>query len=158
VNGRSELRAKNICERDGFPMVKIQGRWKCVAEYLNRCIGQQRVVDLVQRGKTVYYVFENGHELPILCYCCGRPLVFNDLEWSRRDICGRRLESMIVGPVTFEDGSEMLQFALEFSKKGLLSRRVSIPIAVKAAAQMKHPADCPYKRSPARKKKRRRRR
>jgi hypothetical protein len=36
------------CERDGFPMVKIQGRWECVAEYLDRCIGQQRVVDLIQ--------------------------------------------------------------------------------------------------------------
>jgi hypothetical protein len=135
-----------ICERDGFPMLKINGRWECVAEYLDRCIGQQRVVDLVQRGKTVYYVFENGHELPMLCFCCGRPLVYNDLAGSRRDMRGRRLESMAVDTVTTQEGKEILQFRLEFSKKGLLSRRVSMPIAVKAAARLKHPDHCPYGR------------
>jgi hypothetical protein len=145
-----------ICERDGFPMVKINGRWECVAEYLDRCIGQQPVVDLVQRGKTVYYVFENGHELPMLCFCCGRPLVYDDLERSRRDMRGRRLESMSVGPVTLEDGSEILQFVLEFSKKGLLSQGISIPVAVKVAARLKHPDDCPHKRGSPTKKRRRR--
>lgn len=145
-----------MCERDGFPMLKINGRWECVAEYLDRCIGQQRVVDLVQRGKTVYYVFENGHELPMLCFCCGRPLAFNDLERSRRDMRGRRLESMSVGPVTLEDGSEVLQFVLEFSKRGLLSQGISIPVAIKAAARLKHPDDCPHKGDSSTKKRRRR--
>jgi len=137
-------------------MLKINGRWECVAEYLDRCIGQQRVVDLVQRGKTVYYVFENGHELPMLCFCCGRPLAFNDLERSRRDMRGRRLESMSVGPVTLEDGSEVLQFVLEFSKRGLLSQGISIPVAIKAAARLKHPDDCPHKGDSSTKKRRRR--
>jgi hypothetical protein len=36
-----------LCERDGFPMVKIDGQLQCVAEYLDRCIGQQKVVDLI---------------------------------------------------------------------------------------------------------------
>jgi len=135
-----------ICERDGFPMLKIKGRWECVAEYLDRCIGQQRVVDLVQRGKTVYLVFESGHELPVLCSCCGRPLVFDNLEWSRRDMRGRRLEAMSVGPARLKDGTDTLEFRLEFSKKGLLSRRVDIAVAVKAAARLKHPDHCPYGR------------
>ena len=39
-------------------MLQTNGHWECVAEYLDRCIGQQRIIDLVQRGKTVYYVFE----------------------------------------------------------------------------------------------------
>jgi hypothetical protein len=81
-------------------MVKINGRWECAAEYLDRCLGQQPVVDLVQRGRTVYYVFENGHQLPMLCFCCGTPLVYDDLERSRRDMRGRRLEKMSVGLVT----------------------------------------------------------
>ncbi|MBN1583628.1 MAG: hypothetical protein JXA89_23175 [Anaerolineae bacterium] len=38
------------CSKDGFPKVKIDGRWHCVAEYLDRCIGGQHVVDVVQRG------------------------------------------------------------------------------------------------------------
>lgn len=140
------------CKRDGFPMVKISGRLQCVAEYLDRCIGQQPVVDLVKRGKTVHYVFENGHELPMLCFCCGESLVYEDLGKARRDRRGRRLESMAVGPVTLEDGSEILQFVLEFSKKGLLSPGIDVPVAVEAAARMRHPDDCPHKGdSPSRK-------
>ena len=119
-----------LCERDGFPMLRLDGRLQCVAEYLDRCIGQQPVVDLVQRGETVFYVFENGHELPMLCYCCGRPLAYRDLEESRRDMRGRRLEAMSVGTVTLEeDGSEILQFCLELSKKGGLSQEVCLPVA-----------------------------
>ena len=146
-----------ICERDGFPMLKIEGHWECVAEYLDRCIGQQRVVDLVQRGKTVYHVFENGHELPLLCFCCGKPLVYDDLERARRNMRGRRLESMSVGSVTLEDGSEALQFRLEYSKKGLLSRGIHVPVAIEVAGRLKHPDHCPHKGGSLKKKKSRRR-
>jgi hypothetical protein len=150
------------CKRDGFPMLKIKGRWQCVAEYLDRCIGQQRVVDLIQQGDTVYIVFENGHELPMLCFCCGTPLEYKDLERSRRDMRGRRLEAMSVDMVTVEDGGEVLQFALEFSGKGLLSQGIYVPVAVEVAARLRHPDHCPRKGKPPEKKsrqqKRRRRR
>ena len=147
------------CKRDGFPMLKINGRWECVAEYLDRCIGQQRVVDLVQRGETVYYVFENGHELPILCFCCGESLVFKDLEKSRRDIRGRRLEAMSVGMVTLQDGSEVIEFRLEFSKKGWLSPGIYTAVALEAAARLRHPDHCSHKgRSPKKKSRRQKRR
>ena len=82
-----------LCERDGFPMIKTDGQLQCVAEYLDRCIEHQKVVDLIQRGKTIYYVFENGHELAMLCFCCGESLVFKastshaatcvDGDWKR---------------------------------------------------------------------------
>ena len=146
------------CKRDGFPMLKIKGRWQCVAEYLDRCIGQQRVVDLIQQGDTVYTVFENGHELPMLCFCCGRPLVYDDLERSRRDMRGRRLEAMSFDMVTVRDGSEVLQFRLEFSKKGLLSQRVCVPVAVEVAARLRHPDHCPRKGESPKKKSRQRKR
>jgi len=139
-------------------MLKIKGRWQCVAEYLDRCIGQQRVVDLVQQGDTVYTVFENGHELPMLCFCCGTPLEYKDLERSRRDMRGRRLESMSVDMVTVEDGSEVLQFALEFSGKGLLSQGVYVPVAVEVAARLRHPDHCPRRGKPPKKKSRQRKR
>ena len=137
-----------ICEKDGFPKVKIQGRWECVAEYLDRCIGGQHVVDVVQRGDTVYYVFENGHELPMLCFCCGGPLGFCDAEQSRQDMRGRNLESMSVEPGELEDSTDMLQFRLHYSKKGLFSKPIVDPISIEAAPQMKHPPDCPYGRKP----------
>ena len=150
-----------LCERDGFPMIKIDGQLQCVAEYLDRCIGQQKVVDLIHRGKTDYYVFENGHELPLLCCCCGTPLVTKDPDKARRDIRGRRLEKMSIGLRELDD-VEVMEFHLEFSKKGVLSREVYTAVAPEAARQMRHPSDCIYKRDTSsqgsRKKKRRRRR
>jgi hypothetical protein len=138
-------KADRTCQRDGFPLVKIKGHWECVAEYLDRCIGGQCVVDVVQRGASYYFVFENGHELPLLCFCCGMPLLVEDLGKVRRTMGGRRLEAMSVGLVTLEDNSEVLQFRLEFSSKGLLGRQPPYePISIQAAAQMRHPDDCPY--------------
>ncbi len=148
-----------ICPRDGFPMLKIKGRWECIAEYLDRCIGGQPVVGLVQREETSYLVFENGHELPLLCFCCDMPLVLEDPEQTRRDMRGRRLESMSVGAVTLKDGSQTLQFRLELSGKGLLGRQGACePVSIQAAARMRHPDDCPYGGGPSPKSRRRPRR
>ena len=51
----------------------------------------EEVIDIIQRDDTVYYVFENGHELPMLCFCCGDPLNYQDLEqalliYSEKDL------------------------------------------------------------------------
>ena len=152
-----------LCENDGFPMVKIKGRLQCAAEYIERCIGQQPVLDVIQRGQTTYYVFENGHELPLLCFCCARPLATMDLAETRRDMQGRRLDSMSVGTVPHESGKEFLQFCLEFSGKGWLSKGVFVPVAPEVAVKMHHPADCAYgkpaqKRTSGLKKRKRRKR
>ena len=48
--------------------------------------------------------------------------------------------------VELEDGRQMLQFRLELSKKGLLSRPVAVPLSIEAAAQMRHLPDCPHGR------------
>jgi hypothetical protein len=133
-----------LCERDGFPRVKIKGRLQCAAEYIDRCIGQQPVIEVIQRGRTTWYVFENGHEVPLLCFCCGQPLANEDLAETRRDMRGRRLASMAVGPVQLEHGEEYLQFGLEFSGKGWLSKGVFVPVAPEIAVKMRHPAGCAY--------------
>jgi hypothetical protein len=146
------------CERNGFPKLRIDGRLQCVAEYLDRCIGQQRVIDLIERGKTTYYAFENGHELPLLCSCCGKPLEFLDLESSRRETQGRRLEVMSVAAVELPDGSQVVELRLELSKKGWLSRRTSMAVAPEAAARLRHPADCPHQGHPSTQKGRRKKR
>ena len=65
-----EKQTERLCKRDGFPLVKINGQWECVAEYLDRCVGGQRIKDVIQRDDTFYYIFESGHELPLLCFCC----------------------------------------------------------------------------------------
>jgi hypothetical protein len=147
-----------ICERDGFPKLTINGRLECVAEYLDRCIGYQPIVDVVQHGKTFYYVFANGHELPLLCACCGGPLL--ETEEGRQDMRGRRLVSMVPGVVKLDDGREIDELILEFSKKGWLSRQVPVHVSFNVAVHLRHPAGCPYNKpsltpSKAAKKKRR---
>jgi hypothetical protein len=133
----------SICERDCYPKVQIQGRQECVAEYLDHCIGGQRIVDMILSEGVVYYVFESGHKLPLFCFCCGEPLEYRDLAKSRKEILGRRLKSMGLVPVEFEDGEERGQFRLEFSKKGILSKEVYTSVSPVVAARMYHPPDCP---------------
>jgi tetratricopeptide (TPR) repeat protein len=158
-----DKRTERLCKRDGFPLVKIDGRRECVAEFLDRCIGGQRIVDVTQRDETIYYVFEGGHELPLLCFCCGTPLSVENPRTERRHMRGRRLESMSVEPVLLNDGTEMLQFRLEFSKKRLEPSGRAVAVSVESAAQMHHPPGCPHvarasQKTPRRSKRRKRKR
>jgi len=128
---------ERICPKDGFPMRHIRGKWRCVAEYLDERIGGRAITDVVQRDDTVYYVFENGYELPLLCYCCGKPLVITaGIASEKRRMIGRRLQAMSVVPVTLEDGLEATQFSLEFTPKGILGREVKVMTSLDVAARL----------------------
>jgi len=125
-------------------MVRIHGRWECAAEYLDRCLTSKRVVDVVQLKAVSHYVFDDGHKLPLLCFCCGKPLDPVDPKLSRERILGRRLEGMSLALVSMEDGRALEQFRLEFSKKGLFSKGVYTPVSPLAAAGLHHPSGCPH--------------
>jgi hypothetical protein len=158
-----DKRTERLCKRDGFPLVKIDGRWECVAEYLDRCIGGQRIVDVTQRDETIYYVFEGGHELPLLCFCCDTPLSVENPRTERCHMRGRRLESMSVEPVLLNDATEMLQFRLELSKKRMEPSGRAVAVSGESAAQMRHPPGCPHvarasQKTPRRSKRRKRKR
>lgn len=132
------------CPNDGFPLIDLNGRLECCVEALNRCVGLQKVVEVVQRDQTTYYVFEDGHELPLLCGCCGQGLVVKDLEQERKRVCGRRLEAMSIGTTMIEkDKREFDELILEFSKQGIFSKPLYIPVAFEVAAQLRHPAAVP---------------
>lgn len=131
-----------FCPHDSFPMVRIDNRWECIVEYLNSCIGQQPVTDVVQRGDITSYVFENAHELPLLCFCCGSLLVSPDLEREREDIRGRRLEAMSWDTAEVSEGKEAIEFHLEFSPKGIEREGIWVAVALEVAARLKHPAHC----------------
>jgi hypothetical protein len=136
------------CPDDGFPLIDIDGQLQCCVEALNRCVGQQKVVDVVQRRQTIYYVFEDGHELPLLCGCCGEGLLVADLEQERKRVRGRRLEAMSIGTAVIEkDKREYDELILEFSKVGLLSKPLHIPLAFEVAAQLHHPSLATSKRA-----------
>jgi hypothetical protein len=146
ANGDNQMAQSIIsnryCQRDGFPLVQIQGRWHCVAEYVDRCLGQQAVVEVRQEHNTVSYVFENGHTLPLLCCCCGTPLAFADLKQTRLNMRGRRLEAMSWQEAVQDNGQAVIEFVLEFSSKGRLDQGVAIATALQSAVQLRHPATC----------------
>jgi hypothetical protein len=147
---------KGKCSKDGFPMVNIHGRLRCIAEYMDRCVGERQIVDVVQRDEVIYYVFENRHEVPLLCFCCGEPLAVTDLEASRQNMTGRRLQAMGFEPVTLEDGSDAVQFILEFSPKGKIGRSTDVIVSLDVAEKMIHPRMC--KQAPRQRGKRTRKR
>ncbi len=132
------------CRRDNFPMVEIDGKMECVVEYIDRCIGQQPVVDIVERDKTVYYVFANGHQVPMLCSCCGSPLVYRELERPRQKIVGRRLDAMSINVQVLSDGRQYEELVLEFLG-ATDSEAFGVPVSFIVAAQMKHPSHCPHR-------------
>ena len=125
-------------------MVRIHGRWECAAEYLDRCLASKRVVDVVQLKGVSHYVFDDGHKLPLLCFCCGEPLDTLDPKLTRASILGRRLEGLSLAMVSMEDGRELEQFRLEFSKKGVFSKGVFTPVSPLAVAGLHHPPGCPH--------------
>lgn len=122
-------------------MIQIQGRLQCVVEYLDRCVGGQRIVDMVKPpGQPIRYIFEDGHTLPLICPCCGGPLLVE--EKARKDMIGRRLESM-AWEMSDETASHSYPIPfLEFAPKGFLSRRRGVEVAPEVAARLHHPAAC----------------
>lgn len=132
------------CERDGFPILELNGEPHCLAEFVNFCIGRKKIIDVVLRSDTLYYVFENRHELPLLCYCCGQPLAGYDLQLERQQMRGRRLESMSWAPETLEDGRVVIDYQLEFSSKHGETEPLILQTSVQSAARMVHPLLCAH--------------
>lgn len=133
------------CPRDGFPLVTIGGKQECVAEYLDRCIGGEAIIGIVQRRQTYYYVFENGHELPLLCFCCGNPLEVKNLAGSRSEMRGRRLESLFIEEVEEEDARILPRLMLVFSSQGPASEEIVDGVSPQVAVKLRHPPNCLFK-------------
>ena len=139
----------SMCKRDGFPEVIINGNIQCVAEYLNRCIGLKKITDVVQRDEELFYIFENGHELPLFCFCCDYPLVSKDLARSKEEVVGRRLESMSWEMVSVEDSEEAIEFYLELSTQGNEESLLQVSTSLKSAQELIHPTNCGYAPRPS---------
>jgi hypothetical protein len=125
-------------------MVRIYGHWVCAAEYLSRCLEGKRIVDVVQLKGVSHYVFEDGHKLPLLCFCCGEPLDTIDPKRMRSSVLGRRLEGMSLAMVSMKDGRVLEQFRLEFSKKEWFLKGVFTPVSPLTAAGLHHPPGCSH--------------
>jgi hypothetical protein len=132
------------CERDGFPVLNINGESHCLAEFVDFCVGGQKVTDIVLRNETLYYVFENRHELPLLCYCCEKPLACPDLQAEKRQMRGRKLKAMTWDLQELEDGRCVIDYELEFSKRYGETEPCMVQTSTLSADKMVHPILCAH--------------
>ena len=130
-----------LCPNDGYPLIMVNDELTCCFEALNHCLGQREVVNVIKRGKTAYYVFNDGHELPLLCGCCGQSLQIDDLAGALEEIRGRKLIGMFMETSIIEaEDREYESLILEFSKRGLFSKPMRLPVAFEVAAGLRHPS------------------
>jgi hypothetical protein len=132
------------CERDGFPVLTINGESHCLAEFMDFCIGGQKITDVVLRNNTLYYVFENRHEIPRLCYCCGEPLACPELKIEKRHMRGRKLQAMTWNTEELEDGRVVIDYQLEFSSKYGETEPLMVQTSILSADNMIHPILCAH--------------
>ena len=137
------------CERDGFPVLDINGEQHCLAEFVDYCIGGQKISDVILRNDTLYYVFENRHELPLLCYCCGEALECPDLNAERKHMRGRILQAMTWNMEQLEDGRDVIDYELEFSSKYGEATVLMVQTSTLSANKMRHPVTCIHSGVPA---------
>lgn len=64
-------RVSEHCERDGFPLVEIDGEVYCSVEYADGLIGGQRVIGVWEDAGAVRLLFSSGWSLALTCPCCG---------------------------------------------------------------------------------------
>ncbi len=133
-----------ICQNDGFPMLEINGRLECVAEYLEECLAFKTITDLNEKDKTISILFNDGHELPLLCPCCGEVLSIEDIEAERIQLSDSQLESITIEILDHGDGREFIHLILWFLKKtNSHNPTFGLALSLNVAKTLQHPDSCP---------------
>jgi len=130
------------CEHDGFPILLINGHRQCLGEFADHCLGRVEIADVVQRGSTTYYVFEDGHKLPLLCFCCGKPLALSNPEIEPKRMKGRKLKTIGWEPAQLNNGRDGGALLLEFSRRFWEWKGVEVRLSFKSLDQLIHPSTC----------------
>ncbi|GEM_PF-2696128 len=66
------LQRVETCERDGFPLVEIDGDLYCSVEWADSLVGGQRVLGVSEGADGQIELLMTGdHVFPITCPCCG---------------------------------------------------------------------------------------
>jgi hypothetical protein len=91
------------------------------------------------------YVFENKHELPLFCYCCGEPLACEDLSKYKKGVIGRKLEAMLWDTEKLDDGREVIDFGLELSMREGEDEPPIVSTSLLSAEMLIHPENCGYR-------------
>ncbi len=70
-----QLNDDSVCDRDGFPIIVIDGERLCSAEYADGLIGGQQVIGVAEGPDGVEILFSNGRAIPLTKPASGEPLV-----------------------------------------------------------------------------------
>jgi hypothetical protein len=113
------IQQSQFCERDGFPLVLIDGQHYCSAEYADGLIGGQQVLGVAQADQFVELLLANGYVIPLTCPCCGGALHLRELRLPelRALLIGRKLEGFRHGEWVGQELPPKRHsiFALQFS-------------------------------------------
>ncbi|HLF28060.1 MAG TPA: hypothetical protein VJG32_17125 [Anaerolineae bacterium] len=70
------------CAEHDCPMFLIEGEYVCILEYVDEHLGGKQVKDLVVvEGGLITILFDDNHELPLLCPHCGEPVSADEDEF-----------------------------------------------------------------------------
>lgn len=132
------------CQKDGFPTIVIDGKRRCVAEYIERCIRDATITDVVEReNKALFYIFENGHELPLLCAGCNGDIKVNNLAKEKNEIIGRHLLATRWQHADYGDEGEVIELFLQLGKyEGRQLDILEVNTSLNSANRLVHPENC----------------
>jgi len=131
-----------ICPTHQLPVLELGGKKQCVHSFLENCLLGKKIVDVVVKRKTGYFAFGDGHHLPLLCGCCGKPLDTQGILADQQDMIGRTL--LFLGTENSVDAKEKRfdELTLHFSGTSPTDDGIVIPTAFTSITQLKHPESC----------------
>lgn len=130
------------CDRDGFPLLNIDGEIYCSVEYADGLVGGQKVVGIGQGERFIELLFANGYTMPLTCPCCGNELHLRDMSLPqlRALLVGRTLEGFRHGEWVGREVPPRRHpmFALQFSGTEERNER-TIEVALESVRQIRKP-------------------
>lgn len=106
------------CGEHGCPMIYVDGSYVCLFEHVDALIGGQQVVDIIRSSADgevpLSLVFEGGRVLPLLCPCCGGPILLDDapdMDRILQEATGWYLQALVYHEVE-GDQPECLELVL----------------------------------------------
>jgi hypothetical protein len=114
-----QINDASVCERDGFPIILIDGERRCSVEYADGLIGGEKVIGVAEGDDGVEILFANRRSIPLTKPASGEPLVARPgmLPELRALLIGRTLEGFRHGEWVGEGvpAERHPIFALQFS-------------------------------------------
>lgn len=134
-----------LCPTHKMPILMLNGQERCAEEFVMEHLGNKRITEVEVKQDVIYYVFEDGHRLPLICPCCGGAYMPDGVSLRRANMVGRILTKVSKNHNHF-DNSEQGEgayddIALHFMdpEREREDLYIITPVAFTAIAQIQHP-------------------